>query len=237
MSPPSSAASNAGTNQRLRGLLSRSTSGSDRTLPTLPGPPHDNTQTPPPPRSNTSTPVPDARTGETSRAPQMLNNFTNGTGSNPTVFRTLSPIPRSDRIRSPPPPPLPIDVEADVPPSPPLPEAPLGSGFRQIEIPSTPKPERETAAATRLPASGPERLRDANEGVHSKPLPSIRTPQDSVTSAVSSFEVTTEGHADKYPEPNAALPPEASSPSANNGSSDSSIPAPGIEFEEGEHSS
>lgn len=236
MSPPNSAASNAGTNQRLRGLLSRSTSGSDRTLPNLP--PNDNTQTLPPPRSNTSTPVPDARTGETSRAPQTLNNFTNG--SNPTVFRTLSPIPRSDRIRSPPPPPLPIDVEADVPPSPPLPEAPLGSGFRQIEIPSTPKPERETAAATRLPASGPERLRDMNEGVHSKPLASIRAPQDSVTSAVSSFEVSTEEHADKYPpveQPNVALPPEASTLSANNGSSDSSIPAPGFDFEEGEHSS
>ncbi|KAJ3935024.1 MAG: vacuolar protein sorting-associated protein 54 [Lentinula lateritia] len=116
MSPPNSAASNASTNQRLRGLLSGRATSYDRSLPNLPGP----TDRPlPPPRSNTSSPHTDSRTTENP--------------STPTVYRSLSPNPyqRSDRPRTPPPPPLPIDVEAEVP-SPP-PDGSSAFGFRQIE--------------------------------------------------------------------------------------------------------
>ncbi|KAJ3993958.1 vacuolar protein sorting-associated protein 54 [Lentinula boryana] len=117
MSPPSSA-SNASTNQRLRGLMSGRTTSYDRSLPNLPG----TTDGPsPPPRSNTSSPNANYRMTENSREPN--------------VYRSLSPNPyqRSDRPRTPPPPPLPIDVEAEVP-SPP-PDGSSGFGFRQFEVP------------------------------------------------------------------------------------------------------
>ncbi|KAJ4487727.1 vacuolar protein sorting-associated protein 54 [Lentinula aciculospora] len=118
MSPPNSAASNASTNQRLRGLLSGRTTTYDRSLPKIPG---TNDRPPPPHRSNTSSPNPDYRTTEDHNTP--------------TVYRSLSPNPyqRSDRPRTPPPPPLPIDVEAEVP-SPP-PDGSSGFGFREIEAP------------------------------------------------------------------------------------------------------
>ncbi|KAF8831107.1 hypothetical protein HHX47_DHR1000227 [Lentinula edodes] len=167
MSPPNSAASNASTNQRLRGLLSGRTTSYDRSLPNLPGP---NDRPLPPPRSNTSSPHTDSRTTENP--------------STPTVYRSLSPNPyqRSDRPRTPPPPPLPIDVEAEVP-SPP-PDGSSAFGFRQIEA-----SHRHLEPANFDPPSSPrspllaspQHLKDQNAVVNSRP--SLLAPYDPILSA------------------------------------------------------
>ncbi|KAJ3904429.1 vacuolar protein sorting-associated protein 54 [Lentinula edodes] len=167
MSPPNSAASNASTNQRLRGLLSGRTTSYDRSLPNLPGP---NDRPLPPPRSNTSSPHTDSRTTENP--------------STPTVYRSLSPNPyqRSDRPRTPPPPPLPIDVEAEVP-SPP-PDGSSAFGFRQIEA-----SHRHLEPANSDPPSSPrspllaspQHLKDQNAVVNSRP--SLLAPYDPILSA------------------------------------------------------
>ncbi|KAF5389861.1 hypothetical protein D9757_003618 [Collybiopsis confluens] len=140
-SPPNSAASNTNTNERLRGLMTRTASYDNRSLPNLPNDgPLSGNPPPPPTRSNTISPIPDARLSS-----QTISVYPNGS-------RSLSPNPyqRFDRPRTPPPPPQPIDVEAEVPPSPP-PEGSSTFGFRQIEA-SLPSPTTRDAYRTPSPA-------------------------------------------------------------------------------------
>ncbi|KIK59593.1 hypothetical protein GYMLUDRAFT_74478 [Collybiopsis luxurians FD-317 M1] len=244
MSPPNSAASNASTNERLRGLLARTTSY-DRSLPNLPNDNGSRAQIgssassnaaahppPPPARSNTISPIPD-----NSLSSQMMNPSTNGP-------RSLSPNPyqRSDRPRTPPPPPQPIDVEAEVPPSPP-PEPSSTSGFRQIEALPQADSDPEFLDTRREPL-----VEDSSRPVPERPnsganpygheSPSYGTPNEISSEAVSAPEAASLHMETLSPveEPNAHLPsapvidPAANTASNHQDSSevDSSPPAPEI---------